>query len=59
VLVAEVDRLYGMFVDAVAGRRSVNAAVVRGTEAGILYGEDAVAVALPIESAHSATPSPR
>jgi signal peptide peptidase SppA len=43
VLVAEVDRLYGMFVDAVARRRSVNAAAVRGTEAGILYGEDAVA----------------
>ena len=43
VLVAEVDRLYGMFVDAVARRRSMNAAVVRGTEAGILYGEDAVA----------------
>jgi len=43
VLVDEVDRLYGMFVDAVARRRSMNAAAVRGTEAGILYGEDAVA----------------
>ena len=43
VLVAEVDRLYGMFVDAVARRRSMGAAAVRGTEAGILYGEDSVA----------------
>ncbi len=42
VLVTEVDRLYGMFVDAVARRRSVSAAAVRGTEAGILYGEDSV-----------------
>jgi signal peptide peptidase SppA len=42
VLVAEVDRLYGMFVDAVARRRSLSAAAVRGTEAGILYGEDSV-----------------
>jgi signal peptide peptidase SppA len=43
VLVTEVDRLYGMFVDAVARRRTMNAAAVRGTEAGILYGEDSVA----------------
>ena len=43
VLVTEVDRLYSMFVDAVSRRRSVSAAAVRGTEAGILYGEDAVA----------------
>jgi signal peptide peptidase SppA len=43
VLVTEVERLYGMFVDAVARRRSMNAAAVRGTEAGILYGEDSVA----------------
>jgi signal peptide peptidase SppA len=43
VLVAEVDRLYSMFVDAVARRRSLSAAAVRGTEAGILYGEDSVA----------------
>ncbi|MBI4890509.1 MAG: S49 family peptidase [Acidobacteria bacterium] len=42
VLVTEVDRLYGMFVDAVARRRSVSATTVRGTEAGILYGEDAL-----------------
>jgi signal peptide peptidase SppA len=43
VLVAEVNRLYGMFVDAVARRRSLSADDVRGTEAGILYGEDSVA----------------
>ena len=43
VLAGEVDRLYGMFVDAVARRRSANAQTVCGTEAGILYGEDSVA----------------
>ena len=43
VLAGEVDRLYGMFVDAVARRRSANAQAVCGTEAGILYGEDSVA----------------
>ena len=43
VLASEVDRLYGMFVDAVARRRSANVQAVRGTEAGILYGEDSVA----------------
>jgi signal peptide peptidase SppA len=42
VLVAEVNRLYGMFVDAVSRRRSLSAADVRATEAGILYGEDSV-----------------
>ncbi|MGC8884875.1 MAG: S49 family peptidase, partial [Bryobacteraceae bacterium] len=43
VLVSEVDRLYGMFVDAVARRRSLSAASVRGTQAGVLYGEESVA----------------
>jgi signal peptide peptidase SppA len=43
VLVAEVNRLYGMFVDAVARRRSVSAENVHATEAGILYGDDSVA----------------
>ena len=43
VLEAEVDRLYGMFVDAVARRRSLSAADVRATEAGVFYGEDSVA----------------
>jgi signal peptide peptidase SppA len=44
VLLAEVDRLYSMFVDAVARRRSLSAAAVRGTQAGTLYGEDSVAL---------------
>ncbi|MCC6860060.1 MAG: S49 family peptidase [Bryobacterales bacterium] len=43
VLTAEVERLYGMFVDAVARRRSLSAAAVRSTEAGIFYGADSVA----------------
>ncbi len=46
VLVAEVDRLYGMFVDAVARRRSLSAAAVRSTEAGIFYGDHSVAQGL-------------
>jgi signal peptide peptidase SppA len=44
VLVAEIDRLYGMFVDTVARRRSLSAAAVRGAEAGIFYGEESVAL---------------
>ncbi len=43
VLEAEVARLYGMFVDAVARRRSLSAAAVRATEAGIFYGADGLA----------------
>jgi len=43
VLVAEINRLYGMFVDAVARRRNLSAEFVRVTEAGIFYGEDSVA----------------
>ena len=43
VLTAEVNRLYGMFVDAVARRRNLSAESVRATEAGIFYGEDSVA----------------
>jgi len=38
VLQSEVDRLYGMFVDAVAARRGLTADAVRATEAGIFYG---------------------
>jgi signal peptide peptidase SppA len=44
VLATEVDRLYGMFVDAVARRRSVNAQAVRSTDAGIFYGEQSIAL---------------
>jgi signal peptide peptidase SppA len=42
VLVAEVDRLYGMFVDAVARRRGIEAQALRDSEAGIFYGEDSL-----------------
>jgi signal peptide peptidase SppA len=43
VLAAEVHRLYGMFVGAVAQRRGLSAQAVRNTEAGIFHGSDAVA----------------
>jgi signal peptide peptidase SppA len=43
VLAAEINRLYGMFVEAVARRRSLSTDDVRATQAGILYGEDSVA----------------
>lgn len=45
-LQAEVDRLYGLFVDHVATMRRLDAEVVRATEAGIYFGEDAVTVGL-------------
>ena len=43
VLTAEVNRLYDMFIEAVARHRSLSAAAVRATEAGVFYGEDSVA----------------
>jgi len=43
VLTAEVNRLYGMFVDAVARRRGLSADDVRSTEAGTFYGEEGIA----------------
>jgi len=43
VLVAEINRLYGMFVDTVARRRRLSAEAVRATEAGIYYGEESIA----------------
>ena len=43
VLTAEVNRLYGMFVDAVARRRGLSAEAVRSTEAGTFYGEEGIA----------------
>lgn len=42
VLTAEVDRLYEMFVQAVARRRDLDPQKVRGTEAGIFYGQDSI-----------------
>ena len=38
----EVDRLYGMFVGAVAQGRNMPEAAVRATEAGLFFGENAV-----------------
>ena len=43
---AEIDRTYGLFVDAVSRNRKMSAKKVRGTEAGIYYGSDAVAQGL-------------
>jgi signal peptide peptidase SppA len=45
-LQAEVDRLYGLFVDHVATMRRLDAETVRATEAGIYFGEDAVTAGL-------------
>lgn len=39
----EIDRLYTMFVDMVAAHRGMSAASVRGTEAAVAYGPDALA----------------
>ncbi|MBF0171415.1 MAG: S49 family peptidase [Nitrospinae bacterium] len=41
-LQAEVDRLYGMFVTAVAANRGLTEEAVRATEAGICFGANAV-----------------
>ena len=45
-LQAEVDRLYGLFVTHVAAMRRLDADVVRATEAGIDFGEEAVPAGL-------------
>jgi len=45
-LQAEVDRLYGLFVDHVAAMRRLDTEAVRATEAGIYFGEDAVTAGL-------------
>jgi capsid assembly protease len=42
----EVDRLYGMFVGMVAQHRGIEADAVRGTEAAVFYGQDAVTAKL-------------
>ncbi|RYU56358.1 S49 family peptidase [Methylolobus aquaticus] len=41
-LQAEVDRLYGLFVTHVAGLRGLSEDAVRGTEAGLFFGPEAV-----------------
>ena len=45
-LQAEVDRLYGIFVDHVAAMRTSSRDVVRSTEAGLYFGADAVTAGL-------------
>ncbi|WP_197340972.1 S49 family peptidase [Ralstonia solanacearum] len=45
-LQAEVDRLYGLFVATVANNRGVAAEAVTATEAGLFFGQDAVAAGL-------------
>lgn len=45
-LQGEVDRLYGMFVSAVAFNRNMTDAQVRATEAGVFFGNDAVVAGL-------------
>ena len=45
-LQAEVDRLYGLFVDHVAAMRRLDAADVRGTEAGLYFGGNAISAGL-------------
>jgi len=45
-LQAEVDRLYGLFVDHVAAMRRLDTNAVRATEAGIYFGPDAVSSGL-------------
>lgn len=43
---SEVDRLYGLFVDTVARNRNMSSDEVRGTEAGLYFGENAVSAKL-------------
>lgn len=45
-LQAEVDRLYGLFVTHVTAMRRLDADAVRGTQAGIYFGEEAVTAGL-------------
>jgi signal peptide peptidase SppA len=45
-LQAEIDRLYGLFVDTVARNRGMPAEAVRATEARLYFGEGAVAARL-------------
>ena len=45
-LQSEVDRLYGLFVDHVAAMRTLPADDVRGTQAGLFFGANAIAAGL-------------
>ena len=46
VLEAEVDRVYDLFVETVARHRGLDADAVRATEAGLFFGEAAIAAGL-------------
>jgi signal peptide peptidase SppA len=45
-LQAEVDRIYGLFVETVARNRGLAPSTVQGTEAGLFFGQAAVAIGL-------------
>lgn len=45
-LKAEVNRVYGLFVETVARHRGIEPSVVRDTEAGLFFGQAAVAIGL-------------
>jgi capsid assembly protease len=45
-LQAEVNRIYGLFVETVARHRGLEAAAVRDTEAGLFFGQAAVGIGL-------------
>jgi ClpP class serine protease len=45
-LKAEVNRVYGLFVETVARHRGIEASAVRDTEAGLFFGQAAVAIGL-------------
>ena len=45
-LKAEVNRIYGLFVETVARHRGIETSVVRDTEAGLFFGQAAVAMGL-------------
>ncbi len=48
-LQAEVDRVYGLFVETVAAHRGLSADAVRATQASLFHGADAVAAGLADE----------
>ena len=50
-LQAEIDRVYGLFVDTVAKHRGLDVRTVRDTEAGLYWGPDAVRAGLADEVA--------
>ena len=45
-LLAEVNRIYGLFVETVARHRGIEPAAVRDTEAGLFFGQAAIAMGL-------------